>query len=230
MARRRKKMALYEVIHKTQVKRGRGKSVEPLRPEKPHKDESSPEKPVVAARKPAALWPSRPKMFQLSADRIEISMPYQLAVAVLLGLVLLLLVVFQLGQAVSERRTARASGRIPASRGTTGLAPMSRETVKPVASEGKNRIVIQTYHRREDLEPVQEHFARRGIDTEIRLIGNRYYLLTKEKYENPEKEWTDGNLAKRQIIAVGADYKAPPGYETFGAQSFQSAHGMKFDD
>jgi hypothetical protein len=57
-----------------------------------------------------------------------------------------------------------------------------------------------------------------------------YYLVTKKKYENPQKQGTDGYLAKQRIIAVGAKYKAPPGRETFGVKSFETAYGRKFDD
>jgi hypothetical protein len=80
------------------------------------------------------------------------------------------------------------------------------------------------------LEPVKEHFAQFGIETEIKRIDEWYYLVTKDKYDNPQKPGTDGYLARQRIIELGAQYKAPPGYETFGKEPFHDAYGMKFDD
>ncbi len=57
-----------------------------------------------------------------------------------------------------------------------------------------------------------------------------YYLVTKEKYDNPERSGTDGSKAKQDIIKLGAAYKAPQGYGTFGPKPFHDAYGMRFDD
>ncbi|MHC4888580.1 MAG: hypothetical protein ACYTEO_03840, partial [Planctomycetota bacterium] len=113
---------------------------------------------------------------------------------------------------------------------TNTKIPTNDGKAKVVESKGNHRIVIQTYQIRADLEPVKQHFARFGIETEIRRINEVYYLVTKEKYENPEKSGTDGYLAKERMIAVGAKYKAQQGYEPFGAKSFETAYGMRFDD
>jgi len=80
------------------------------------------------------------------------------------------------------------------------------------------------------LEPVKQYFASFGIETEIRQVGSWYYLVTKDKYENPERPGTEGYVAKERIIKLGANYKAPPGYESFGTQPFHDAYGMRFDD
>jgi hypothetical protein len=229
MARRRQKKALYEVIHKTWPNAGQGKAPEQVRPEKPDKSQSPPGRRTTAPPKTAASWPMRPKMFQLNAGRIEISIPYQLAVALVLGLVLLLLVAYQLGQR-SERRAAAVGGVVPMPPREGNLAGMPRRMGEPAAARGKNRIVIQTYHRREDLEPVREHFLRWGIETRIVQVGNRSCLVTEQMYENPDRDGTDGWVAKQQIVEVGAKYKAPAGYEPFGAQSFKEPYGMLFDD
>jgi hypothetical protein len=83
---------------------------------------------------------------------------------------------------------------------------------------------------REHLEPVRLYFAEKGIETEIRRIGDRYYLVTSQKYDNPEREGTEGYQAKQKIIETGAGYKSPPGYESFGTRPFSDAYGMRFDD
>jgi len=104
------------------------------------------------------------------------------------------------------------------------------EKTELAESKGNNRIVIQEYQVRAHLEPVKKYFDQSGIETEIRKIGGTYYLVTREKYENPGRAGTDGYVAKQRIIAVGAQYKAPQGYETFARNLFKDAYGMKFDD
>ncbi|GAJ00234.1 unnamed protein product, partial [marine sediment metagenome] len=207
-------------------------------------DEPTPE-PSVAVPERAAQWPRRPRIVQFNAGRIEMSMPYQIAIAFLLGIILLVLLVFRLGQ--YYQRIADSAVKIqknnldtppgqkePTGRGQTTdkgekISP-GGEKVEAVKSKGNNRIVIQTYQIRADLEPVKQHFARFDIETEIRRINEVYYLVTEEKYENPKRLGTDGYLARQKIIAVGAEYKAQQGYETFAPHFFKDAYGMKFDD
>jgi hypothetical protein len=191
----------------------------------------------VAVPERAAQWPRRPRIVQFNAGRIEISIPYQLAIAFLLGIILLVLVVFRLGEGVGESAAKKQKNNpdAPAGQGQTTdtdekISP-GGEKVGPAELKGNNRIVIQTYPVRAHLVPVQQYFARFDIETEIIPIDNQWGLVTKAKYEEkPEREGTDGYLAKQKIIELGVKYKAPPGYETFGAKSFETAHGMKFDD
>ncbi|MHC4571678.1 MAG: hypothetical protein ACYS0C_06345 [Planctomycetota bacterium] len=197
-----------------------------------------------------AKWPKKPKIIQLNVDRIEISIPYQLAIAILLGIILLLLVVFRLGQMTSPATQKETDSAAKMPKNTQKMAlrptpvvpprlaateeiaalPASAEKTGPVSSTGNNRIVIQTYQLRTHLEPVKQYFAQFGIETEIKKIDVWYYLVTKNKYDNPEKQGTDGYLAKQKIIEWGAKYRAPTGYETFGTKPFHDAYGMKFDE
>lgn len=241
MVRRREKKALYEVIGKTQLKSSYGKH---LQAEKAGEDKPIAEDSTAQVSERLTGWPKRPRIVQFNADRVEISMSYQLAIALLLGLVLLILVVFRLGQNLTGREIADSAAKIPeaASQLTVGapqtsdtaeemmLAAPSAEKVELVKRKGNNRIVIQTYLLREHLEPVKQYFERSGIETEIRKIGDRYYLVTKDKYENPGRAGTDGYLTRQKIVELGAKYKAPPGYEPFAPNFFKDAYGMKFDD
>ncbi|UCE99159.1 MAG: hypothetical protein JSV82_08265 [Planctomycetota bacterium] len=244
MVRNRKKKAFYEVIGKTWSKPHYDKIL--------HQEESDGDTPVTA--EPLASisrltrWPKRPKIMQFNVNRIELSIPYQLAVALLLGFILLVLVVFRFGQSLGAQKQAASVAEMPentqivAPEATAGAPPAAAPaetaaaTVAPAADaipadvKGNNRIVIQTYQVRAHLEPVSQYFARFGIETEVRRIDNWYYLVTKDKYENPEKPGTDGYLAKQKIIHLGAEYKAPSGYETFGSSPFHDAYGMKFDE
>ena len=244
MVRNRKKKALYEVIGKNWPKTRCDKIL--------HQEESGEETPA-AAKYPASIsrpakWPRKPRIMQFNADRIEFSIPYQLAIALLLVFILLILVVFRLGQSVAGQKKAPSgtempknlrvvapdatAGALPAAAQAENAAPKLASTQEAIPADvkGNNRIVIQTYQVRAQLEPARQYFARFGIETEIRRIDNWYYLVTKDKYENPEKPGTDGYLAKQKIIQLGSEYKAPQGYETFGLKPFHDAYGMKFDD
>ncbi|MHC4621413.1 MAG: hypothetical protein ACYTEQ_27030 [Planctomycetota bacterium] len=247
-ARNRKKKALYEVIGQGQLKGGSGKAEEQLRPEGPV--EAEPAAPTAEATAPSAeakpiraapRWPTKPRLVQVNTGRIEISIPYQLGIAVLLGVLLLVLVVFRLGQlsyaggekaAGTKPNTAKAPAkkRRPVSRVETRPRQRPPERTAPVEAAGSNRVVIQTFQVPSQLQPVKEYFAGFGIETEIKKVGDWYYLVTRDKYDNPERPGTDGYRAKQRIIDLGADYKAPPGYERFGTRPFHDAYGMKFDD
>jgi hypothetical protein len=109
------------------------------------------------------------------------------------------------------------------------LGTPAKET-EPVEPMGNNRIVIQTYQLRAHLVPVQEYFARFGIETKIVRIGDWYYLMTVDKYDNPDRPGTEGYVAKQKIIELGAEYKAPTGFESFAPNLFKDAYGMRFDE
>ena len=243
MVRARRKKSLYEVIGKTYSKLGYGKTLEQPPPEKTSKD-----KPITTrVLETVARWPRRPRIVQFNAGRLELSMSYQLAIALLLGVVLLVLVVFRLGQISNPSRQKAADSAVKTPESVQEAAPratdsktqtpgparkttLNAQRTRSAESKGNNRIVIQTYELRAHLEPVRWYFAERGVETEIRRIGGMYYLVTTEKYENPEKPGTNGYLAKQKIIEMGAKYKAPPGRETFGSKPFHDAYGMRFDD
>jgi len=247
MARNRNKMSLYEVIGQSRSKSSFGKTLKKFTPEKSDRDEPAPAKTAHSVSGRASYWPRKPKIVQFNAGRIEISLPYPLAISVLLGVVLLVLVALWIGEIgyLSRERITNSAGKVltgwrkSVDDGVAGTGEKSDEDGKipPDAgktgtdvSTGNNRIVIQTYDKKADLELVQYHFAEGGIGTEIREIGDTFYLVTTDKYENPGRAGTDGYAAKQKIIEWGAKYKAPPGYEPFGAKSFETAYGMKFDD
>ncbi len=92
---------------------------------------------------------------------------------------------------------------------------------------GNHVIVIMTYGENRDLEPVKEFFAENGIKTVIENRGEYYFLLSKDYYQSPKKENSDGYRALQKIKRIGASYQAPVGYETFGSIPFQDAYGMK---
>jgi len=228
MARNRKRTPLYEVISSAQAKPGSAKDKTPEKDAQPEKSEY--------------VWPKKPRALQITGGKVEISVPYQVVVAVVLGAAVLLLLAFRLGaqwQAsssasgfeteprygpiIAAERTEAVSEPIaedPAGRSSTLLAG-------PSESKGDHWIVIQQYRTRADLVPVQQYFAGNGIATQIQQQGDVYFLMTADLYENPEKPGTDGYKLRQEIVRLGKDYKAPQGRESFAPNFFADAYGRK---
>jgi len=241
MARNRRKMSPYEVIGQSRSKSSFGKALKKLPPEKSDSGEPATAESAMPASERATHWPRKPKLVQFNAGRIEISLPYPLAIAVFLGIILLFLVALWLGETgyLNRKRITNSAGTVLQGRRTAVGGGMvggdeneriSPDIGKTVTGTGNNRIVIQTYDKRADLELVQYHFAEGNIETEIRKIGDTFYLVSADKYENPDREGTDGYAAKQKIIEWGARYKAEQGYEPFGVKSFETAYGRNFYD
>jgi hypothetical protein len=242
--RKRGKMALYEVMGKGSA----GKTLERLQPEKAPKEHPAPEAPAKEPPRKLSRWPMKPRIVQFNAGRVEFSMPYQIGIVILLGVLLVMVVAFRLGQMASVNSPAsnEQGGQPPANAGrlegpptgtkkpptktVKGVSPDDKQKQTTLTSKGNNRIVIQTYAVRADLEPVKKYFAQFGIETRIIPINNGWFLVTEQKYENPRNPGTDGFLARQKIVELGAKYKAPPGYETFAPNLFKGAYGMKFED
>jgi len=246
MARNHKKMALYEVIGKSQLKSGYNKVLEQQQVKSAGKGKPIAQAADAQVFDKAGIWPKRPGVVQLNAGRIEISIPYQFAIALLLGLVLLVLVAFRLGQISYVRRhkasePAIKSPTVPKTSQKLAVGPaqipdlaektvLVPEKVEPAEPKADNVIVLVEYQAQADLIPVRDHFAQYGIETEIIRENDRYFLVTKDRYENPAKPGTDGYKVKQRIVEVGAKYagKAPAGYETFAPNFFTDAYGKKF--
>lgn len=243
MARKRRKKALYEVMSKARSRTSKEKEKQ--------KDTEKPDKKETAAsdnvqRGLQAQWPRKPRILQFNAGRVEISMPYQLAVAVLLGILLLVLVFYRLGQMSylknQNKETPETSGKFeprPLDSGeeSPGIqTPQTGESEKranedaSTGESGDNVIVIQILKDKTQLEPVKKYFNSLGIATMIIEKNNRYYLVTRKKYDNPDKSGTPGFRAKQKIIRLGAGYKPPSGYKSFGEKPFSDAFGMKLND
>jgi hypothetical protein len=223
MARKRGKMALYEVMSKARARMNPGRAVEPLKPVKKQEQVPIVEKPVspVAIEKPveveekpqiATKWRKKPRIIQYNLGRFEFSIPYELAITIGLGLVLLLLITFKCGQYLASGKeksepAVRTSGNNLNSRtgSPTGLARTEntrpaannsdtgspvytpplvvRDVVPAVAAPaGKNVIVLAQSKAKAQLEPAMEYFNNKNIPTEIVLDGSTYFLQTIERF------------------------------------------------
>ncbi len=209
----------------------------------------------VETSKTAAKWWRKPRVVQFNVGRVEFSMPYQLGVALVLGSVLLIVAAFRLGQILTDNSSTKPTENVmeptiqekpvvqqevtnvielasPVEQEDSALLDTKEpEPVEPVTpkSTGSNVIVVQQWASKEDLRPVQAHFAEYGIETEIVLEKGNFFLQTKNRYNSTKTSGTDGYKALQEIIRVGAKYKgqAPPNYETFATHFFSDAYGKK---
>ena len=242
MARKRKKKALYEVISQSRSRSSIERATQKDTERADTGESAVSDKVDTSVR---TQWPRKPKLFQFNAGRVEISMPYQLAVAMLLGIVLLVLVFFRLGQMSYLKNQNSQSGETskefePGSLNSDGeiYSIETRSNGQPkeittgftsgVESTGDNVIVIQILKDRTQLEPVKDYYSSLGIETRIIGKNDRYYLVTEKRYDNPDS--TAAYSAKQMIIRRGADYKPPPGYKGFGEKPFSDAFFMKIED
>jgi hypothetical protein len=246
MARNRGKKPLYEVMSKTKVMPSPGKTLEQLHPKRT--DEFEPDndnKPAVEKPKATTQWWNRPRIVQINGGRIEFSLQYQIAIAIVLGLILLVLIAYRLGQlSITKLQTA---GPVELTSNTlnnqTGQndrnrmqqaepvtqSPPARQTAAAAKSTGNNVIVLTQYGARADLVPVQEYFTKKGVELDIVLENGRYFLQTKNTFDNPNNPGTDGYNMKQIITKIGAAYKneAPEGYQKFAPHYFSDAYGKK---
>lgn len=243
MARNTGRMALYEAISKARRKQARRQSrqgIVCLRPGWLSRRKKSEDTSRQASRARYSLRSSG------SPVRASARRSYWLASLIVTAMVLVVLGGVQLARIwtappVDEVRTPAGpvdlagpdeSPGEAASERPVGTAPETRDagsgTTGGPSTAGDNVIVIATYHQKRDLEPVQQHFAAQGIPAEILMRGDRYFLVTRERFSgNPASPGADGYPVLQRIKDVGAAYKAPAGYEPFGVKPFQDAYGMK---
>ena len=246
MVRNRGKKALYEVMSKARGKSEPGKAVEQLRPAKTDEDVPAvKQKSDTDVPKTAAKWWRKPRIVQLNAGRIEFSMPYQIAVVLVLAFIIVIIAAYRLGQSSytaqqqagqpepiqreteSEMPTEQASSDIMLPSAPAEDTTTKTEVAEPAEPKGNNVIVLVQFDRLADLSPVQAHFSEHGIELKIDPQQGSYFLQTIQRYDNPSKPGTDGYKALQKIKEVGKEYKAPKGYETFASHYFQDAYGRK---
>ena len=212
----------------------------------------------VETSKTAAKWWRKPRVVQFNVGRVEFSMPYQLGIALVLVSILLIVAAFRLGQYLTDSNPNESAENVNVMEPSIQEKPLEQQEVanvieqaspaeeieestlltieepeqaKPVTPKptGNNAIILQQFGAREDLRPVQAHFAEYDIETEIVMENGNYFLRTKNRYDNPRTPGTDGYKALQKIIEVGPKYKgkAPPNYETFAPRFFTDAYGKK---
>lgn len=259
MARKRGKMALYEVMSKARARQDYAKTVEPLQTQKKPEKVQTPVSQVEPAHEEVAVpepqvavnWRKKPKILQYNLGRIEFSIPYQLAITAGLAIILLFLLIFRLGQYSSPKRAGNEPEVKPTSDNTGAERPALPSLASPLTtrtetdsptpvlenrgaapvSTGNNVIVLAQYNAPSQLQPAKEYFDKNGIPTEIVPVGSKYFLQTVERFvDNPVKAGTKGYELKQKITVLGKNYKAPQGYETFAPNYFSDAIGWKIEN
>jgi len=113
--------------------------------------------------------------------------------------------------------------------------------------QGDHLIVLARSKRQEDLDPVIKYFGDNGVELMALPLtdatrksftengykaaalgsGDGFLLIASRRYNNPEKEGTDGYGMKLKIIDLGTKYKAQPGSQMFAPHYFGDAYGIK---
>jgi len=250
MSKDSRRTVLYEVIQqrygKLPVSKKLGRSYPPE-----SAGSESPEKTADASsakqeKGTVEVWPVSQTFGPLARKR-GLSIRYPIAGLLALAVVLGVLGAFKLGQLYGPKEKQLPTPEVRAGKSYADSPVLSPQKVSAdlaatdeesapasgAAAEelprqaGDHVIVIATYKRGEDLVPVKEYFEQNGIETQIQERGDYYFLVTKDKFQSPRRAGTDGYAALQRIRRMGADYKAPQGYESFAPNLFQDAYGMK---
>ncbi len=192
--------------------------------------------------------PRKLRAQSIVSRRFILSIPYPVAPILIVAIILVFLMVFKLGRIYGQKGPQLAGPEVGTGKmgqnegqsvfprldkkGETSVdakdGPVSEKEAQKLLSPVVDHVIlIKEYHKRRDLEPVQEYFSDNGIKTEIQERNGVYFLQTKDKYESPEREGTDGYFALQRIKKIGIKYTAQQGYETFGVEPFQDAYGKK---
>ncbi|MBN1815796.1 MAG: hypothetical protein JW828_00455 [Sedimentisphaerales bacterium] len=244
MARNTGRMALYEAISQSRKKQAGKESqrqkIVRLRSGFLRKRKEG----RIAAKKTLLRRKPNPSAAGVQGIRTKIGLSYVTAVLIALGLIVIVLAGIKLGQLAGRRGPEQGRSGIVGNTDRGGEQDLrtgpyeNRRSTEPnedlqqgneafVSSTGQNVIVIASYGREPDLVPVQTHFAEQGIATEVRSLGDNYLLVTRQRYDNPNRRDSNGYAALQKVKEIGAGYKAPSGYERFGSRPFQDAYGRK---
>ncbi|MHC4567665.1 MAG: hypothetical protein ACYTE3_18120 [Planctomycetota bacterium] len=171
MARNRGKKALYEVMSKARARQGYGKTLESMSSTKteevkPASPAPAPKaKPSVQPSKAVADWWKKPRIAQFNAGRFEFSVPYQVAIALGLVLVVLVLGSYRLGQnsaipaPVAPEEPGAEAGKIDdeasAGQATAGVEKPVIEADGVPPADGTTPADVKPPKTEEQIEPVK---------------------------------------------------------------------------
>lgn len=257
MAQKSRKLVLYEVIRQNQAKISIGQKIKQLRSKErkngSYTGRKKAEKVPKEFKNVSVPWPPRRRILSVVLEKIffgrGISSRFNpIRIIMILLFVMVVLAGIKIGQnrmksdvpesvSGSKELESVESGvvveSLPLETGEDlissekGEAEKTAEESTKLGPVGDHVIVIMTYGENRDLEPVKEFFAENGIRTVIEKRGEYYFLLSKDYYQSPQRQNSDGYKALQKIKKIGASYQAPVGYETFGSMPFQDAYGMK---
>ena len=247
MARKHVRKILYEALKKNQgsfeVSAGTTQS-RSAQNTVPDPDRRQDEKADKKVNEQFVTWLTR-QASERGLEKKRISNRYLVAVILVLAVVLVILIVSRCDQpgggeqrvldpaaansGTGEQKAENLSGPVESADDNVASGrPVVKKGQAQPGSEADHVIVIATCRdSARDLGPVKDYFAEKGIETEIGKRDSWYFLLTKERYQNPEKAGTDGYFELARIKKIGANYRTPIGYRNFGSRPFQDAYGEK---
>lgn len=209
MARKRGKMALYEVMSKARARAEQSKTVEPLQPvKKPEPVKLVKPVPVVEKKvevpepKETVNWRKKPRFIQYNLGRIEFSIPYQLAITAGLGLLLLLLLAFRFGQFSSGNNQKPV---VQPAENSAANSNSSRSGLPDLANPGNRSMTTPTNDGGNN--PVVERENSRSLGDPD---GTNVIVLAEHNSPTqliPVKEYFDKNGIPTLIYQVGNKYQ-----------------------
>lgn len=242
MARKNSRKVLYEALKKSQEKfakyseTDKKPALEPVEAEQEqlNGEDQQQEETQQQANISTRFAETLTKMY-LQKTKFRVSYPI-LIIAVLVVLMILLIIVKTAsndGQSASDTSVSDekqvltdVNAKKLVTEAVDEKLTISDDNRKP-ASSGDNRIVIATYKVARDLEPVKKFFDSNRVKTTIQKRGSYYFLVTDKSFQSPNRKGSDGYKALQRIKRLGANYKAPKGYESFAPNLFQDAYGEK---
>jgi len=190
-----------------------------------------------------------PRAIQFNSGRVELVLPYPVVFILVLGVLIVIMAVFKLGQYSSSgaadsqpspdlspqnnNKMSGESGKNGAVKNSASTQAGKNENSGQKGFDGTvrpdNAIVIQEHHTLADLVPVKRFFDENGIATEIIGTANTFFLVTKARFTgDPDREGSPGYLLEQQIAELGTKYQAPPDRARFA--DFRDAYGKYFDE
>jgi len=251
MARKSKRMALYEAIRQGQVNIAKGLENGKLRSNGVPQESAKPQiqdniAPLIAKERSLAVKVP----FKIRA--IAIGVVGFVVLFLVIGLILrsgdngavvpteTSIGVSPISPKTELEKTERSQKTEEESSGFLGFGknktPQSQPETKvstPVTppSSGDNVVAIQgiSASRRDELNVLIDYFVQNGIPTEIIIDRTGYALLvTKQGFqENPENAGTAGNELLQKIRKLGQQYSESTGDTKFGSKPFQDSYGYK---
>lgn len=233
MARKRPRKVLYEVTSRVPDEKGALRVLEKTRKKKAFSKKENKDSSSTMSHRPL-FSASRGRMFR--KFNFMLPLRFSLPKTAIAAIIIAGVVFWIAGRGKSlETSPIAAESKVEVSveSGSGSSEPVFSGTpedfieVQPeiVAGPPKDHIIVIATHKdAEQLKPVSKYFAEKGIASEIRESGVFYTLVTSNRFSGPKNASSKLNEAKKQIIKVGADYKAPEGFLSF---TFKSVYEKK---